>query len=128
MDMQLAYDTTAQAATVLAADGILDTISVKATEAQAVLRVIASLASIGFVLYQAISSRGAMARILVSGLAAGVFVWIVFNVTELSDRVDNEVNAAGVAATAATASTAASQLQPLALPGAQAAAQHALGV
>lgn len=127
MDMQLAYDTTVHAATVhaatvLAADGILDTISEKATEAQGVLRVIASVASIGFVIYQAISSRGAMARILVSGLAAGVFVWIVFNVTELSDRVDNEVNAAGVAATAP-------QLQPSALPASQAAtAQLAQGV
>ncbi len=122
MDMQLAYDTTVHAAAVLAADGILDTISEKATEAQGVLRVIASVASIGFVIYQAISSRGAMARILISGLAAGVFVWIVFNVTELSDRVDNEVNAAGVAATAP-------QLQPSALPAPQAAtAQLARGV
>lgn len=122
MDMQLAYDTTVHAAAVLAADGILDTISEKATEAQGVLRVIASVASIGFVIYQAISSRGAMARILVSGLAAGVFVWIVFNVTELSDRVDNEVNAAGVAATAP-------QLQASVLPAPQAAtAQLAQGV
>ena len=120
MDMQLAYDTTTHATTVLAADGILDTISAKATEAQAVLRVIASVASIGFVIYQAISSRGAMARILVSGLAAGVFVWIVFNVTELSDRVDNEVNAAGVVPAAAP------QLQPLALPAPPAGrAEHA---
>lgn len=123
MDMQLAYDTTMHATTVLAADGILDTISAKATEAQGVLRVIASVASIGFVIYQAISSRGAMARILVSGLAAGVFVWIVFNVTELSDRVDNEVNAAGVAPVAAP------QLQPLALPAPPAVrAEHARAI
>ncbi len=123
MDMQLAYDTTMHATTVLAADGILDTISAKATEAQGVLRVIASVASIGFVIYQAISSRGAMARILVSGLAAGVFVWIVFNVTELSNRVDNEVNAAGVVP------AAASQLQPLALPAPPAGrAEHARAI
>ena len=122
MDMQLAYDTTMHATTVLAADGILDTISEKATEAQGVLRVIASVASIGFVIYQAISSRGAMARILVSGLAAGVFVWIVFNVTELSDRVDNEVNAAGVVPAAAP------QLQPLALPAGRAEHAHAHAV
>ena len=31
--------------------------------------------------------------ILISGLAAGVFVWIVWNVTTLRDRVDNEVSA-----------------------------------
>ena len=123
LELQLLHDATQATTTVLAADGIIDTVQGRAVALQGLLRVIASVCSVGFVIYQAISSRGAMARILISGLAAGVFVWIVFNVTELSDRVDNEVNAAGVAATGP-------QLQPRALlaPHAAAGGQHTSGV
>lgn len=96
LELQLLHDATQATTTVLAADGIIDTIQGRAVALQGLLRVLASVCSVGFVIYQAISSRGAMARILISGLAAGVFVWIVFNVTDLSDRVDNEVNAAGL--------------------------------
>jgi len=45
------------------------------------------------VIYQAIVSRGAMARVIIAGIAAGIFIWIVFNVTDLQTRVNNEVNA-----------------------------------
>ena len=50
-----------------------------------------AVAGIGFVIFQALASRGAFARIIISGLAAGVFIWIVWNVTDLRDRVDREV-------------------------------------
>lgn len=96
----LAYDSATAASTVLAGEGFLDTISEKLTDLEGVLRLFAAVAGIGFVVYQGVSSRGAMARILVSGLAAGVFVWIVFNVTNLQNRVDSEINAAGVTAMA----------------------------
>lgn len=78
----------------MAGDGILDLLDGKITETKTVARGFASLAGLGFVIYQAIISRGAMARIIMSGLAAGIFVWIVFNVTTVQDRVDNEVNSA----------------------------------
>lgn len=92
-ELQLLHNATSVTA-VLAAGGILDTANGRLVALMGVLRVLASVCSVGFVIFQAISSRGAIARIMISGLAAGVFVWIVFNVTDLSDRVDSEINAA----------------------------------
>ncbi len=80
--------------TVMAGDGILDFLDVKVGEVGSLLRTFSIVAGIGFVVWQAIASRGAMARIVISGLSAAVFVWIVFNVTQVRDRVDNEINSA----------------------------------
>lgn len=78
----------------MAGDGVLDFLDTKISEAGTVLKGFSVVAGIGFVVFQAIVSRGAMARIIMSGLAAGIFVWIVWNVTTVKDRVDNEVNSA----------------------------------
>lgn len=75
-------------------DGILDWSNGKIGEAGGLMRGLSVVVGIGFVIFQAIASRGAMARIIMSGLAAAVFIWIVFNVTSLRDRVDNEINSA----------------------------------
>mgnify|MGYP005811948725 CR=1 FL=1 len=86
----------AQAAPVVqaAGGGILDWVNSKSSELQTVGRGLAVTFGILFVLFQAIISRGAMARIIISGLAAAIFVWMVWNVTDLQERVDNEINAA----------------------------------
>lgn len=76
-------------------DGILDWLTAKNAQTQAVLRALAVTLGIIFVIWQAVSSRGAMARVIIAIIAAGVFVWGVWNVTGIKDRVDNEVNAAG---------------------------------
>ena len=76
-------------------DGFLDLISSKNTAFQVVLRGVAVTIGILFVVWQGVSSRGAMARIIVAALAAGVFVWAVFNITAIKDRVGNEVDASG---------------------------------
>ena len=79
--------------------GILDTLTTKNDEVKTLLRAFSSVAGILFVIINAIKSGGALGRIVVSGLCAGVFVWIVFNVTELKDRVNTEVTAAPVTVT-----------------------------
>ena len=81
------------AAVPAAGDGILNWIGDKNAETLTMLRAVAVTLAIVFVIWQALASRGAMARVIMAGLAAGVFVWIVFNVTDLRDRVDQEVNA-----------------------------------
>ena len=78
--------------------GLLDLLSSKNTAVQVFLRGLAVTLGIIFIIYQGVVSRGALARIIVAGLAAGLFVWIVFNVTALQNRVDNEVNADGAPA------------------------------
>jgi hypothetical protein len=79
----------------LAGEGILDLLTSKNSAVQTFLRALTVTLGIIFVIYQAVVSRGALARILISALAAALFIWIVFNVTALQTRVDNEVNADG---------------------------------
>ena len=85
-----------EAATVLpmAGDDLIGFAGEKVNAVGVLLRTFSVVAGIAFVIMQAISSRGAMARIVISGLSAGLFIWIVFNVTDLKDRVDNEMNSA----------------------------------
>lgn len=80
--------------TVLAGTGLLDTANEKAAAVQVTLRAVAAVGSIFFVIKNAISSGGAIARIAISAVAAGAFMWIVFNVTDLQNRVGNEVKPA----------------------------------
>lgn len=75
--------------------GFLDWLTNKLTDLQAVFRLLSVVGGMGFVIWQGIQSRGAMARIIIAGIAAGVFIWIVWNVTNLQSRVGNEVNASG---------------------------------
>jgi hypothetical protein len=85
-----------EAATVLpvAGDDLIGFAGEKVNAVGVLLRSFAVVAGIAFVIIQAVASRGALARIVISGLAAGLFIWIVFNVTDLQDRVDNEMNSA----------------------------------
>lgn len=83
------------AVAVVAAGGggdVLGWLSGKIAQVGSVLKGFSVVAAIGFVIFQALASRGAFARIVIAGLAAGVFVWIVWNVTNLRDRVGTEVN------------------------------------
>lgn len=81
----------------LAADGgILDWLNAKNTSTQQLFRGLSYTVGIGFVILVAIKARGAMAAIITSGIAAAIFIWIVNNVTDVSDRVDSEINGHGV--------------------------------
>lgn len=73
-------------------DGILDWAASKNTQTQTVLRGVAVTLGIIFVILQAVASRGAMARIIISLLAAGIFIWGVWSVTDIKDRVGNEMS------------------------------------
>lgn len=79
-------------------DGVLDMLTTLNTETQAVLRALAVTLAVVFVIWQAVVSRMAMARIIVATLAAGIFVWAVLNVTAVKDLVNNELNATGAVA------------------------------
>lgn len=78
---------------VASGDGILDWVNTKSSQATTTVRTVAALLAIIFVIVAAVVSRMAMARVLIAGIAAGLFVWIVFNVTDIKDRVDSEINA-----------------------------------
>lgn len=88
--------------TVVLADGILGTINVKSEEAKNTVRIVSGLIAIAFIVFQAAASRLAMGRIIVSSLAAGVFMWVVFNITDVQEKIGEDLQAAP--APAATAS------------------------
>lgn len=94
--MSVALSVAQEAATTndLLASGILDWTGEKVAELETLFRAVSVVAGIGFVIWRAIATRGAMAAVVIAGLAAGVFIFIVWNVTELQDRVDEEVNGA----------------------------------
>lgn len=80
-----------------AGGGILDWANNELSQFGAVIRAASFVLGAVFVVWQAVKSQMAMARIVVSGLAAGIFVWIVWNVDALQSRVDTEINSAPVA-------------------------------
>lgn len=94
--MSTALSVVQEAATTndLLASGILDWTGEKVAELETLFRAISVVAGIGFVIWRAVSTRGAMAAVVIAGLAAGVFIFIVWNVTQLQDMVDEEVNGA----------------------------------
>jgi len=77
--------------------GILDWLTAKNAQTQTLLRAVAVTLGIIFVIIQAVASRGAMARIIISLIAAGIFIWGVWSVTSIKDRVQNEVGMGSVA-------------------------------
>lgn len=76
------------------AGGIFDWITTKNTQALTAIRAVAVTIAVIFVVWAAISSRGSFVKILMAGIAAGVMLYIIFNVTDIQDRVGNEVNSA----------------------------------
>ncbi|SDU32402.1 hypothetical protein [Jiangella alkaliphila] len=75
--------------------GLLDWTSETATSLRGVLQVVAITVAVLFVVYKAVQSKFAIGTIIVSALAAGVFIWIVFNVTSLDDTVGEDLPGSG---------------------------------
>lgn len=71
--------------------GLLDWTSDTATDLRGVLRVVAITVAVLFVVFKAVQSKFAIGTIVVSALAAGVFIWIVYNVTALRDTVGEDM-------------------------------------
>lgn len=87
----------------MASEGVIDLLTNKLGDVQSLLIVAVTVVASVLILMQAIRTRGAIAAILISALVAGLLIYIVRNVTDLGDRVDNELSsAAGSAAPGAT--------------------------
>lgn len=71
--------------------GFIDLITSKANAVTLMFRAVSVVTGMGFVIWEGLKSRGALARIIVAGIAAGVFIYIVFNVTSLQKRTKKEI-------------------------------------
>ncbi|WP_298329459.1 hypothetical protein [Haloactinopolyspora sp.] len=71
--------------------GLLDWASQTAVDVRPVLQTVAITVAVLFVIYKAVQSKFSFGTIIVSALAAGVFIWAVFNVTTLRDTVGEDL-------------------------------------
>lgn len=71
--------------------GLLDWASTTAGDLQPVLRTVAVTVAIVFVIYKAVQSKFSLGTIVVTALAAGIFVWLVFNVEQLTDTIGEDL-------------------------------------
>ena len=97
--MFVAQEAVVQAAAVglptAADDGIVGTLTNLNVSIQELVRAVAVTLGIIFIVIAGVASGGRMSRILIAGAAAGFFIWLVFNVTSVKDKVDADINAGG---------------------------------
>lgn len=93
-----------RSASIQAADGgIIDWATSFNDSALVLIRAVAVTLGIIFVIMAAIASRGSMARIIITGISAGILIWVVFNITDVSDTVGNDLpGAASIVQTVST--------------------------
>lgn len=80
----------------LQTEGIFDWVNEKNASAMAAARGLSITIAIIFLLVTAARTKLAAAPIIIAGIIAAIFVWIVFNVTKLDDRVDTEMSSGPV--------------------------------
>lgn len=77
------------------AEGVLELVNNKGTEAQDTIRILTGVGATAGVGFAAVKSRFALAPILLAGLVAGLLVWLVWNVTAVKEKVGAELGSMG---------------------------------
>lgn len=77
-----------------ASEGVFDLATEKVDALMVLLRAFAVVVAVIFIIYRAIATKGAMAAIVIAAAAGALFVYAVWNVTDLQGRVSNEINSA----------------------------------
>lgn len=76
------------------AQGVLGWIGDKAVQVETLIKVLATVVAVGFVVYRAIASVFKWGTIIMTALLAGAFIWIVHNVDFVQQKVEEEVESA----------------------------------
>lgn len=79
--------------------GLIDWAEQTAVDIRPILQTVALTVAVLFVIYKAVHSKFSFGTIVVSALAAGVFVWAVFNVDSLSDTIGEDLPGDGTSVT-----------------------------
>lgn len=82
---------------VLADGGVFGWVESEAGQLQSTMQTLSVVVAVIFVVFRAVKTGFAIASIAIAALMAGVFVWIVYNVDILSNRVDEEINSSPAA-------------------------------
>src|SRR4051794_5301522 len=88
-----------------AADGVFDWAGEKVDALMTLLRAVAVVVAVLFIIYRAIATKGAMSAIVIAIGCGAIFIYGVWNVTDLQGRVGNEVNSAPASNSQLAAST-----------------------
>lgn len=96
---------TVQLAPMAGDDGILDWGTSKLQEFRTLALVGSGVLAVVMTLIAYIKSRGAIAPTIIALFCGGLMVWGVNNITDVQDRVDNEINSAPVVAGPMSTST-----------------------
>ncbi len=76
----------------LAGDGLLDLIEQANARTRSLARGVSITIGILFVIVAAVTSRMSMARVIIAILAAGLLIFGVYNVTDIKDRIGNDLD------------------------------------
>lgn len=87
----------AAAAPMAAGPGFIDWATNLNNEVKTLVLAVVWTLGILFVVIQGVATRGSMARIILAGIGAGIFIWIAHNVMDVSDSVGNELPGAAPA-------------------------------
>lgn len=90
--MSITLEVLAQAAASDRGVGIIDGLTGFMTDVQNLAKVAVWTLGILFFIWQSWLAKGAMARVVMAGVAAAVFVYFGLNMASNVDRVDNEIN------------------------------------
>lgn len=82
---------------VVADGGVFGWVESEAGQLQSTMQTLSIVVAVIFVVFRAVKTGFAIASIAISALMAAVFVWIVYNVDILSNRVDEEINSSPAA-------------------------------
>lgn len=78
-------------------NGIISWLDNKTTDVHSLLVHVGGTAAVGFLIWVAFKAKGAMAAIIVGGLSAGLFAYLVTDVNSVKTRLANEGNSNGAA-------------------------------
>lgn len=99
-----AYTTASDPGMVVAADdGMISWVNGKLTEVQSLIRLAVGVGAAAFVGIVTFGGGFKFVKLLSSGAVAALLVWIVWNVTEVKDRVDKEWEDTGEVSSLASA-------------------------
>lgn len=83
--------------------GILDWVDDKSAQATNTIRNVVIVVALLMIAITAVVTKMAFAKLIATGLAAGFFIWLVFNIDWVQNLVGNEIGAGEVVTTSTLA-------------------------
>lgn len=90
--MQTIYLLTAATDHAVPMAGILDTVNSLSEDVKNTIQTLVTVVAVAFALVRMVMAKFALTAILISGLVAGLAIWIVYNVGWLQENIGDDIN------------------------------------